>query len=72
MYDCMRATTVLSCLFFVILVILGNFIMLNLFLAILLGKFEEVQDNLLKKEKLTHYESIYKLSSSEKLNEEES
>lgn len=45
--------------------------MLNLFLAILLGKFEEVQSHLLKKEKLANFEELYKLSSSENLNNNE-
>ena len=52
MYDCMRAVGNVSCIFFIALVVLGNFIMLNLFLAILLGKFEEISSHLLKKDKI--------------------
>ena len=48
----MRAVGNVSCIFFIALVVLGNFIMLNLFLAILLGKFEEISSHLLKKDKI--------------------
>lgn len=40
MYDGMAASSVLSCLYFFVLVIFGNYIILNLFLAILLSGFE--------------------------------
>jgi len=43
MYDHMRSVAPLSGLFFVALVILGNIIMLNLFLAILLGNFDRAR-----------------------------
>ena len=41
MYNCMRATGWISALYFISLVVFGNIIMLNLFLAILLGNFDE-------------------------------
>ncbi len=41
MYSCIRSVGWLSSLYFISLVIFGNIIMLNLFLAILLGNFEE-------------------------------
>ena len=39
MYDGMRSTGPLSCIYFLLLFILGNYIILNLFLAILLDNF---------------------------------
>ena len=39
MYDGMRSTGSLSCIYFLLLFILGNYIILNLFLAILLDNF---------------------------------
>ena len=41
MYDYMRATSNVAVLFFVSLVIFGNWILLNLFLANLLSNFQE-------------------------------
>ena len=46
MYDCMRGTSYLASLYFIGLIIFGNIIMVNLFLAVLLGKFEEVNTQL--------------------------
>ena len=43
MYDCIRAGSLGSSVFFIILVLLGNIIMINLFLAILLGNFEKAR-----------------------------
>lgn len=51
MYDHMRSVGVLSCIYFISLVILGNIIMLNLFLAILLGNFDRAR-NLGEKKKI--------------------
>ena len=39
MYNYARAVGISSCLFFIVLVILGKFILMNLFLAILLRNF---------------------------------
>lgn len=39
MYDCIRCVGYLSCFYFIGLILMGNIIMLNLFLAILLGNF---------------------------------
>jgi hypothetical protein len=44
MYNTIRGTTNLASLYFILLVITGNIIMLNLFLAILLGNFEKARN----------------------------
>jgi voltage-dependent calcium channel L type alpha-1D len=45
MFDCWRAEgTVITPIFFVVLVVIGNFVMLQLFVAILLGNFEQDED----------------------------
>lgn len=44
MYDAWRAGDFTSTLYFVLLVVMGNFIVLNLFLAILLGNFEGMEE----------------------------
>ena len=41
MYSCMRAVGWSSTVYFITLVIFGNIILLNLFLAIIIGNFEE-------------------------------
>ena len=41
MYDAIRAVGWLSSFYFISLVVFGNIVMLNLFLAILLGNFDE-------------------------------
>ena len=51
MYDHMRASGDISCIYFISLVILGSIIMLNLFLAILLGNFDRAR-NLGEKKKI--------------------
>lgn len=43
MYDHMRTVGVMSCIYFIGLVVLGGIIMLNLFLAILLGNFDRAR-----------------------------
>ena len=43
MYDCMRSSGMMAALYFIGLVIFGNIIMLNLFLAILLGNFDKAR-----------------------------
>ena len=45
MYNHMLATGEATCLFFILLVIMGNIIMFNLFLAILLGNFDRAKNN---------------------------
>ena len=40
MFDAINALGWVAAVYFVLLVIIGNFILLNLFLAILLGNFE--------------------------------
>ena len=49
MYNCIRCTGWAASLYFIVLILFGNVIMLNLFLAILIGKFEE-QSILLKEQ----------------------
>ena len=44
MYNCIRSVGFSSSIYFVFLVVLGNFILLNLFLAILLGNFDEANE----------------------------
>jgi hypothetical protein len=44
MYDHMRVVGVASCVYFIGLVVFGNIIMLNLFLAILLGNFDRARN----------------------------
>ena len=43
MYDCMRAVGPVSTLYFITLIMFGNIVMLNLFLAILLGNFDRAR-----------------------------
>lgn len=43
MHDAMRASGAWASLYFVALVVIGTFIVLNLFLAILLGNFEGLE-----------------------------
>jgi len=42
MYDCIRGTSWAAAVYFLALIIMGDFIVLNLFLAILLGSFDDV------------------------------
>lgn len=43
MYDCMRAVGPVCTLYFITLIMFGNIVMLNLFLAILLGNFDRAR-----------------------------
>jgi uncharacterized protein YjbI with pentapeptide repeats len=52
MYDCWRGTGWPATIYFVMLVILGIFLMMNLFLAILLNNFSDLNDDPVKKKKL--------------------
>ncbi|CAI2378686.1 unnamed protein product [Moneuplotes crassus] len=56
MYDCMRATGDISALYFISLVVSGSIIMLNLFLAVLLGNFDKARIYMNKKKLLTELE----------------
>ena len=58
MYDCVRATGSISAVYFIALVLGGNIIMLNLFLAILLGNFEKARTFGLKKKILEAFREI--------------
>ena len=49
MFDCVKAVGVLSSFYFISLILFGSIIMLNLFLAILLGNFEKARSFWLKK-----------------------
>jgi hypothetical protein len=44
MYSCIRSVHPISACYFILLVLTGNIIMLNLFLAILLGNFEKARN----------------------------
>lgn len=52
MYDSFRATGWVSVFYFISLVLFGNIIMLNLFLALLLGNFNEVRQLFEEKKRL--------------------
>lgn len=43
MYDCIRTAGPLASLYFITLILMGNIVMLNLFLAILLGNFDRAR-----------------------------
>lgn len=49
MYDCVRANGWAAYIYFLSLLIFGNIVMLNLFLAVLLGNFDEA--SMMMKEK---------------------
>ena len=49
MFDCIKATGRLSTIYFISLILFGTIIMLNLFLAILLGNFDKARSFWLKK-----------------------
>ena len=59
MYDGVRGTEPLYALYFIMLIILGNIIMLNLFLAILLGNFERARDFGVKKKLFESFLELY-------------
>jgi len=44
MYDAIRSTNIAASLYFILLFMCGNIIMLNLFLAILLGNFDRARN----------------------------
>ena len=60
MYDHIRAVGMMSALYFIILVITGNIIMLNLFLAILLGNFDRARNSGGKKKIFDAFETLQK------------
>ena len=61
MYDHMRAAGPASCVYFLGLVICGNIIMLNLFLAILLGNFDRARNFGEKKKIFDAFDSLTKM-----------
>ena len=61
MYDHMRGTSKFASLYFIALVILGNIIMLNLFLAILLGNFDRARNFGEKKKIFDAFDSMNKM-----------
>ena len=61
MYDHMRGAGDGSCVYFIGLVILGNIIMLNLFLAILLGNFDRARNFGEKKKIFDAFDSLTKM-----------
>jgi len=67
MYSCMRATGYHTCLYYIGLVVGGNIIMLNLFLAILLGNFDKARNFGQKKKVFEAFKEI--LNSGHTLNE---
>ena len=61
MYDHMRSVGEMSCVYFIGLVILGNIIMLNLFLAILLGNFDRARNFGEKKKIFDAFDNLTKM-----------
>ena len=62
MYDCSRSVNFYtSSLYFVILIFFGQVIMINLFLAILLGNFDSSRNNLVKQKKVLEVEEYLKI-----------
>jgi len=61
MYDHMRSVGDTACVYFIALVILGNIIMLNLFLAILLGNFDRARNFGEKKKIFDAFDSLTKM-----------
>ena len=60
MYDCMRAVGTASALYFISLVVCGGIIMLNLFLAVLLGNFDNARMYMEKKKLFAEFEKCKK------------
>lgn len=58
MYDCMRSRHMVYSFYFIVWILLGNIIMLNLFLAILLGNFEKARKFRLKKQVFEAFQGI--------------
>ena len=58
MYSCIRSVSPLSAVYFIGLVVGGNIIMLNLFLAILLGNFEKARNFQQKKKVFEAFKEI--------------
>jgi hypothetical protein len=61
MYDHMRGTSWGVCLYFILLVMFGNIVMLNLFLAILLGNFDRARSFGEKKKIFDAFDSMNKM-----------
>lgn len=61
MYDHMRGTSNYAAIYFIALVLLGNIIMLNLFLAILLGNFDRARNFGEKKKIFDAFDSMNKM-----------
>lgn len=58
MYDCVRSQNAFAALYFIIWILVGNIIMLNLFLAILLGNFEKARRYRQKKQVFEAFNGI--------------
>jgi voltage-dependent calcium channel L type alpha-1D len=63
MYDCWRATSWIAPVYFLSLVILGGFIVMNIFLAILLSNFEGNEDLIPAPEKQSSSERVARVGS---------
>ena len=61
MYNHIRGTSKFQCLYFIILVTLGNIVMLNLFLAILLGNFDRARSFGEKKKIFDAFDALAKM-----------
>jgi hypothetical protein len=64
MYDAIRCQGyAVALIYFITLIVLGNFILLNLFLAILLGKFETDIDTIEAKKNKRRSSSVLRVTS---------
>lgn len=61
MYNHLRSVGMASCAYFISLVVLGNVIMLNLFLAILLGNFDKARNQGEKKKVFNAFDGMAKM-----------
>ena len=58
MYDAIRSSGSIYAIFYVVVISFGNIVMLNLFLAILLGNFDKARDYGAKKKLLHCFEDL--------------
>jgi hypothetical protein len=56
MYDCIRTAGPLASAYFITLILMGNIVMLNLFLAILLGNFDKARISAMKQKIVDAFE----------------
>lgn len=75
MFNAVRCTAYANIVYFISLVVVGNFVMLNLFLAILLGNFDDARASIeeerlkKKKEERKHLMGTYTAHNQDKIEE---